>query len=199
MAYMLTYARYTVIGRLSDLFGRRWFFLVGNGVALVGIIVCATTPNVNGLIIGAAVYGLGEAIQLSFGTAIGELVPNKYRPMALSFIFLTSAPIAVFGTVISRKFIENRNLGWRWCFYVNIIDTGLAIILLFFCYHPPTFDLLHERKTKREITRRLDYLGMALWTTGLTVFLLGVSWAERSTLGTLLPSFRVLSWGSCFS
>lgn len=59
---------------------------------------------------------------------------------------------------------------------MNIIDTGLAIILLFFCYHPPTFNLLHERKTKRQIIMKLDYLGMALWTAGLTVFLFGISW-----------------------
>lgn len=70
----------------------------------------------------------------------------------------------------------NPTLGWRWCFYINIIAVSLAIILLFFCYHPPTFDLLHERKTKREILKELDYLGMFLWTAGLTVFLMGVSW-----------------------
>jgi MFS family permease len=164
------------MGRLSDLFGRRWIFIGGNTVALIGGIVCATSPNVHSLIVGAAVFGLGEAIQLSFAAAVGELVPNKHRPFALSFIFLTSAPIATFGTVISRKFIENPNLGWRWCFYINIIDMGLAVILLFFCYHPPSFNLLHERKTKREMTRQLDYLGMALWVAGLTIFLLGISW-----------------------
>ena len=121
--------------------------MIGNGVALIGIILCSFTPDVNGLIIGAAIFGLGEAIQLSFGTAIGELVPNKYRPMALSLIFLSSAPIATFGTVISRKFIENPSLGWRWCFYINIINTGLAIMLLFFCYHPPVRILKGKRLT----------------------------------------------------
>jgi MFS family permease len=87
---------------LSDLFGRRWFFIGGNIVALVGIIVCATGQNINTLIIGSAVYGLGETVQLSFNVAVGELVPNKYRPMILSFIFLTNAPIATFGPIIGR-------------------------------------------------------------------------------------------------
>ncbi|CAM1505005.1 Fc.00g106420.m01.CDS01 [Cosmosporella sp. VM-42] len=167
---------YTILGRLSDLFGRRWFFIGGNVVALLGIIVCATAQNVNSLIIGSAVYGLGETVQLSFNVAIGELVPNKYRPMVLSFIFLTNAPIATFGPIIARKFISNPSLGWRWCYYINIIDVGLAIILLFFFYHPPTFELLHERKTKRQMLRDLDYVGIFLWTAGLTVFLMGISW-----------------------
>ncbi|EOO00141.1 putative trichothecene efflux pump protein [Phaeoacremonium minimum UCRPA7] len=147
---------YTILGRLSDLFGRRWFFIGGNCVALIGIIVCATAQNVNSLIIGSAIYGLGETVQLSFNVAIGELVPNKYRPMVLSFIFATNAPFATFGPIMARKLIQHSNLGWRWTYYINIIAVGLAIILLFFFYHPPTFELLHERKTKRQLLKQLD-------------------------------------------
>ncbi|KAH7162102.1 fungal trichothecene efflux pump [Dactylonectria estremocensis] len=170
---------YTILGRLSDLFGRRWFFIGGNIVALIGIIVCSVAKDVNTLIIGSAVYGLGETVQLSFNVAVGELVPNKYRPMVLSFVFLTNAPIATFGPIIARKFIENPKLGWRWCYYINIIDVGLAIIFLFFFYHPPTFELLHERKTKRQMLKDLDYVGIFLWTAGLTLFLMGVSWGGK--------------------
>lgn len=173
---------YTILGRLSDLFGRRWFFIGGNLVALVGIIVCASAQNVESLIIGSAVYGIGETVQLSFNVAIGELVPNEYRPMVLSFIFLTNAPFATFGPITSRKFIEHPDLGWRWCYYINIIAVGLAIILLYLFYHPPTFNLLHRRKTKRQLLMQLDYPGIFMWTAGLTIFLMGISWG-----GTIYP------------
>ncbi|KAF3354558.1 hypothetical protein VdG1_07348 [Verticillium dahliae VDG1] len=96
--------------------------------------------------------------------------------MVLSFVFLTNAPIATFGPIIARKFVNTPNLGWRCCFYINIICVGLTIILLYCFYHPPTFHLLHERKTKRQLMRELDYLGIFLWTAGLTLFLMGVSW-----------------------
>ncbi|KAF2104228.1 TRI12-domain-containing protein [Rhizodiscina lignyota] len=128
------------------------------------------------LIVGSAVYGLGETVQLSFNVALGELVPNKYRPAILSFIFLTNAPIATFGSVIARKFIEHPSLGWRFCYYINIIVVGLAIILLFLFYRPPKFEQLHEHKTKRQLLKELDYVGIFLWTAGLTVFLMGISW-----------------------
>ncbi|KAI0127123.1 fungal trichothecene efflux pump-domain-containing protein [Xylariales sp. AK1849] len=173
---------YTILGRLSDLFGRRWFFIGGNAVALIGIIVCSVARNVNTLIIGSAVYGLGETVQLSFNVAVGELVPNKYRPMVLSFIFLSNAPIATFGPIIARKFIENTSLGWRWCYYINIIAVGLAVILLSLSYHPPTFQLLHERKSKKEMLKKLDYIGIFMWTAGLTLFLMGISLG-----GTIYP------------
>lgn len=93
---------YTIVGRLSDLFGRRWFFIGGNFVALVGIAVCATATNINSLIVGSAIYGLGETVQLSFNVALGELVPNKYRPAVMSFVFLTNAPFATFGPIIGK-------------------------------------------------------------------------------------------------
>ena len=88
------------MGRLSDLFGRRWFYLLGNIVSLLGIIVSATAQNVNSLIVGAAVCGLGETVQLSFNVALGELVPNKHRPTILSLVFLTNSPFTTFGPMI---------------------------------------------------------------------------------------------------
>ncbi|KAI0184501.1 fungal trichothecene efflux pump [Xylaria flabelliformis] len=184
---------YTILGRLSDLFGRRWFFIIGNVVALIGIIVCSTAQNINTLIVGSTVYGIGETVQLSFNVAIGELVPNKYRPAVLSFIFGTSAPIAGIGSVISRAIYENPRLGWRWTYHINTIIVAVAIVLLFFFYHPPTFDLLHERKTKRQILKQLDYVGSFLWIAGLTLFLIGISvggtvypWKSAVTLSTIV-------------
>ncbi|ORY09230.1 fungal trichothecene efflux pump [Clohesyomyces aquaticus] len=174
---------FLVSGRLSDLFGRRWFFIGGNCVCLIGVIVGACSKNVNTLIVASAVYGLGECIQLSFGVAIGELVKNKHRPMVsfltpfwMSFIFATSAPIATFGPKIARAFVQNPNLGWRWTYYLNIIVISVAIILLFFCYQPPNFRMLHEHKSKMQQVKELDYLGMFLWTAGLVLFLMGISW-----------------------
>ncbi|KAI8622965.1 fungal trichothecene efflux pump [Xylariaceae sp. FL1651] len=184
---------YTILGRLSDLFGRRWFFIIGNVVALIGIIVCSTAQNVNALIVGSTIYGIGETVQLSFNVAIGELVPNKYRPIVLSFIFGTSAPIAGIGSVISRAIYENPHLGWRWTYHINTIVVAVAIVLLFFFYHPPNFDLLHERKTKRELLKKLDYIGIFLWIAGLTLFLIGISvggtvypWKSGVTISTII-------------
>ncbi|TGJ82061.1 hypothetical protein E0Z10_g6707 [Xylaria hypoxylon] len=184
---------YTILGRLSDLFGRRWFFIIGNIVALLGIVVCSTAQNVNTLIVGSTVYGIGETVQLSFNVAIGELVPYKYRPMVISLIFATSAPIAGIGSVISRAIYENPNLGWRWTYHINTIIVAVAIVLLFFFYHPPTFELLHERKTKRQILKQLDYIGTFLWIAGLTLFLIGISvggtvypWKSATTLSTII-------------
>ena len=78
---------FLVSGRLSDLFGRRWFFIGGNCICLIGVIVGSCAQNFNTLIVASAVYGLGECIQLSFGVAIGELVKNKHRPIVVRILY----------------------------------------------------------------------------------------------------------------
>lgn len=70
---------FLVVGRLSDIFGRRWFFIVGNVLALICGILGATATNINTLIGGNILGGLAGAVQISFTVAIAELVPNKYE------------------------------------------------------------------------------------------------------------------------
>ncbi len=166
---------FLIQGRLSDLFGRRWFFIGGNLLALLGIIICSVSQNVDTLIVASALYGMGECVQVSFGVAVGELVPNKYRPIIMSLMIFTAAPFAAIGPFISRKMITV-GLGWRWTYYLGIIVVGTATILIFLCYHPPTFHMLHERKSKRQQLKEIDFIGIFLWAAGLILFLLGLSW-----------------------
>ena len=56
LVFLLTQASgFLVVGRLTDIFGRRWFFIVGSIIGLVGSILGATAQNVNQLI-GAEVF-----------------------------------------------------------------------------------------------------------------------------------------------
>ncbi|CAK7198194.1 hypothetical protein SEUCBS139899_000852 [Sporothrix eucalyptigena] len=189
---------FLIQGRLSDLFGRRWFYIGGNLVALIGIIICSVAQNVNTLIVASAIYGMGECVQVSFGVAMGELVANKHRPIVISLMFLTSAPFAAFGPTISRKMIT-AGLGWRWTYYLGIIVVGAATILIFLCYHPPTFNMLHERKSKRQQLKEIDYVGIFLWASGLALFLMGLSWGgglypwkSAAVICTIIIGFALL-------
>jgi MFS family permease len=55
-----------LVGRITDIFGRRWFFIIGCAVATLGSIVCATAPNVPALIAGETLIGIGGSVQLSY-------------------------------------------------------------------------------------------------------------------------------------
>lgn len=83
----------SLVGRLSDIFGRRWFFICGNFLALVGTVICATAVNVPMLIGGMAIASLGVATQISFQYVLGELVPVGKRFIVMSTVFPWSIPL----------------------------------------------------------------------------------------------------------
>lgn len=171
---------FLIVGRLSDIFGRRWFFIIGNLLSLIGSIVAATAKHPDAIIGGTVLSGLAGSVQLSFPMAIGELVTNKARPLWISGIFMSSLQFACFGPVIAQTFVTNTAAGWRWSFYINIIVAGLAAILLFFFYHPPSFQLLHKNRSRMDQLKRLDFVGLALFISGLVLFLMGLSWGGQS-------------------
>lgn len=117
------------------------------------------------------------------------------RGPANGFVFFTSMPIAVFGPVIARSFIENLAQKWRWNYYLAIILNGIAIILFVFFYHPPKYNQLHVGgMSKRRQLASFDWVGVFLLTAGLVFFLVGLNWGEECTLGHLLTSLRRCWW-----
>jgi hypothetical protein len=58
----------TIGGRLSDLFGRRYFFIAGAIILIIGSIVSATGQSINQMIAGGAIFGAGSGfLEMAFG------------------------------------------------------------------------------------------------------------------------------------
>ncbi|EXJ83952.1 hypothetical protein A1O3_04619 [Capronia epimyces CBS 606.96] len=172
---------YTLVGRLSDIYGRRWFFIGGNVIGLLSAVVGATAKNIPTLIGSSVLAGLAASVQLSFPTIIGELIPNKHRGVANGLILVTAVPFSVFGPVVARSFVLHTSQGWRWSYYLNIIMSGIVVCLYFLFYHPPTYRQLHARRLKEfKLFKTLDFGGAILFSLGLALFLLGMSWGGQS-------------------
>ncbi|CAK7221588.1 hypothetical protein SCUCBS95973_004546 [Sporothrix curviconia] len=191
---------FLLIGRLSDIFGRKWMVMGTTVLSLVGCIVGATAHTINTLIGANLLNGLSAAGQLSFGITLGELVPNKHRGVVVTICFLSSLPFAVFGPVIARSFINNTSSQWRWSYYIGIILNVITLVLFFFLYHPPTYNQLHVAgKSKWQAVKEIDYVGIFLFLAGCVLFLIGLSWggtiypwASVQTLCTLLIGFATI-------
>jgi MFS family permease len=178
---LATAVGYTLIGRLSDIFGRRWFIIGASALGLVGNIIAATAQSVNTLIAANVFNGLAASAQLSFSVIVGELVPNRARGPYNVVVFLSSTPFAVFGPVIARAFIQHTKGGWRWSYYLGIILSGVSVILYFLFYWPPNYAMLHVNgKTKLQQIKTLDFVGVFLYSAGLVLFLTGVQWGGSS-------------------
>lgn len=171
---------YALVGRLSDIFGRRWFTFGANFVGLIGNIIAATATRIEVVIGGTALVAIAGAMQLLQPILLGELVPNKYRSYIVGAVWTTSLPFSAFGLVIARNFVLHTSAGWRWCYYLNIILTGLVCVLLLIFYHPPSLEMLHARNRKSLITY-LDLGGISIFTIALTLFILGLSWGGQNS------------------
>lgn len=81
-----------VIGCLSDIFGRRWFFIAGSCIGLLAAILGATAQSITQLVVCQAFFGVAKGFGLSFFWVISELVPMRWRFLAVSGVYLVSMP-----------------------------------------------------------------------------------------------------------
>lgn len=188
-----------LFGRLSDIFGRRWFMIASNVLVLVGSLVAATTTAIEGIIAANCFIGLGGAAQLSYGITLAELVPHKARGYVSCVVFVAALPVNAFGPIVAKSLIAHTSQTWRWCYYLNIITTFCATVSFALFYHPPSFGMLHAGKTKTEQLKSLDYGGLILMLAGLILTLLGLNWGgsmypwnSGHVIGTLAVGLSIL-------
>lgn len=156
-----------IAGRLSDLYGRKAFFLGGIVVFLVGSVLAGVSQSMNQLIAFRAIQGIGGGTMMAMSfTTVGDLFPpaerGKYQGIVAAVFGLSSVIGPALGGFITD------NLSWNWVFYVNV-PLGLPVIALFIRFFP------NARPEKR--THRLDYAGMALLVLVVAPLLIGLSLA----------------------
>jgi MFS family permease len=103
----------TLIGRISDIFGRRWVFAGGSIIGLIGSIVGAVAKDIPTLIGATTLIGIGASTQVSFPIVVGELLPMKYRFYGNALIFIFCIPGSGFGPAVANAFILYTDVGWR--------------------------------------------------------------------------------------
>ncbi|KAI9767505.1 MAG: hypothetical protein M1835_007033 [Candelina submexicana] len=188
-----------IVGRLSDLFGRRYFLIIGQILSLIGCTIAATATSIPRLIGGGVFIGMAASVQQTLTFIIAELVPNKHRPIANGAVLLVTLPSAGLGPGFARMIVDNTEQGWRWFYYLSIICAGSSLLLFILFYFPPNFRQLHRKTTKRAELEKLDYVGLIMFTGGLIILLLGLSWGGTSyswtsghVLGTIITGVVAL-------
>lgn len=128
--------------------------------------------------------GIAAATQLSYFYVMGELVPMKYRLAGNAFCYLFCIPGSGVAPVISNSLILYQpSVGWRGCYYILIGINLASFLCWFFFYHPPTFHMKHgQNASVLKYAKEFDYVGTLLYTAGLLIFMMGLSWG-----GTVYP------------
>lgn len=163
-----------VVGKLSDMFGRREFYLGGLVVFMIGSVISGLAPNFWTLVAGRAVQGLGMGTLMPLSqTIIGDIIParqrGKYQGLMGAVFGVTSVAGPIAGGWITDHW------GWRWLFFAAL-PVGIVAVFVIARF-------LHLEHTPNR--GRIDVLGIVTLVPALVAILLATSWG-----GTTYP------WGS---
>jgi EmrB/QacA subfamily drug resistance transporter len=152
-----------VYGKLSDLFGRKPVVLWGIALFLAGSVMCGAAWNMWVLVAFRVLQGLGAgAIMPTTITIVGDLYSVQERAKVQGYIASVWGIASVVGPTLGGVFSEW--VSWRWIFFINIPLCALAAAMILRGFHE------HLDRGRPVI----DYRGVALLTSGLTLVMLGV-------------------------
>lgn len=181
-AYMLTSTvTVPVVGRLSDIYGRKPFMVGGLVVFLAGSAMVGTSGSMTELILFRAFQGLGAGVVMANAfTILGDLFAPAERARWMGIVAGVFALASVIGPLLGGFITDN--LSWRWVFYINLPLGAIALPAVL--WQMPWF--------RQQRGLRVDYLGGFLVMAAGTLLLLGVSWGgsqygwgEAPVVGTL--------------
>jgi EmrB/QacA subfamily drug resistance transporter len=151
-AYLIaSVAGMPIYGKLSDMYGRKVFFIAGLFLFITGSALCGLSQSMEQLIIFRAIQGLGGGaiIPIAF-TIIFDIIPIAQRGKFSGLFGAAFGVSSVFGPLIGSFFAEYTD--WRWIFYINI---PLGILSIFFLYRFYSESLNHKKQ-------KIDWLGAGL-------------------------------------
>lgn len=169
-AYMLASTVVVPIyGKLSDIYGRKGFFLASIVIFLFGSALCGFSQSMTQLIIFRAIQGIGGGALMTNAFAIvADLFTAKERAKWQGLMGGVFGLSSVFGPILGVYFADN--LGWRWVFYINMPFGLLALIGVIFLL-PKIVPYVEDKS--------IDFLGAIYLAMGLIPFLLALSWGGQ--------------------
>ncbi|GAB1528792.1 MULTISPECIES: MFS transporter [Brevibacillus] len=159
-----------IFGKMSDLFGRKLFYLLGITIFLIGSALCGVAQSIEQLIAFRALQGIGSGalFPITF-TILFTLSSDPKYTARISGVFagifgLSSIAGPQVGTLLSDY------LGWRWCFYVNVPIGLLSLLTLLFSL----------KESRSQSKPKIDYLGTVTLIVSCIAVMLALEWGGKA-------------------
>lgn len=158
-----------LVGKLSDMFGRKPFILVGIAVFLIGSMASGAAPTMLFLIGARTLQGIGGGILFGcvFAT-LGDLYTPIERARYMGYFIGAFTLASLTGPTIGGFLTDGP--GWRWCFYINLPVGAVAATLIW-------INLPSTRRGGR--LAQVDFLGAIMLSVATVAVLLALVWANE--------------------
>ncbi|MFB5763376.1 MFS transporter [Paenibacillus medicaginis] len=177
--YIASAVAQPVMGKASDLFGRRRIFLAGLVTAFIPSLLAPLSPSFGWLIVFRIVQAIGTSMMGGVGMTIVRIHITEKQASALSLLSIFLSGAAAIGPFIGGILIH----WWDWpaIFLVNIPFVAASFLLARKAIpkdEPPTFGV--HSMSFRKWFDLLDVPGILLFTAGLVALLIGLLSAKSS-------------------
>lgn len=154
-----------IYGKLGDVVGRKRLLMGCLALYAAGKAVCGVTPNMEFLIVGRLVSGLGGGGLIILSQAsLADIIPPRRLGAFMGIMGSTFTVCRVVGPLLGGWFVEVT--GWRWIFWFTI---PLALVALAGLWR----FLPHDAADRRT---HPDYAGMASLAAAICSLVLALSW-----------------------
>lgn len=172
LAYMVTIP---VLGRVSDLIGRRAVFAGALVVFVIGSLLSARATGLGSLITGRVIQGFGGGALVPVTMAlVGDILPPRRRAAVIGLVGAIDTMGWVLGPVYGAALLGLTG-SWRAVFWVNVPITAITMLILLFTW---------RGIPQPKVRERLDLVGAALLTVALVCINLALSTGSEAGSGS---------------
>jgi MFS family permease len=175
-----------LIGKMSDVWGKKRMFLVCGVLFMIGCVLCAVTDSWAIFLIGRGLQATAIATAVIAYGLIRDLMPRKYVPLGLGVTATGLGFSAIGGPLLGGYLVDNYS--WRAIFWVL---AGFTLLML-----PLVWMVVPESKLR--VKQRIDVLGALLLSAGAGLTLIYLDkgqdwgWSKPLTLAWLFGGIALL-------
>ena len=154
-----------IFGKISDIYGRKWLYMLGIGVFLGGSMLCGQARTMDQLIAFRTIQGLGAGAMIPIAQAIiGDIFPPAERGKWQGLLFSVFGFAVIIGPTLGGWITDQ--LSWRWIFYVNVPLGAIALAAVFAAFPA------HASVQRRHV---IDWLGSVTLIGAVVPLLIALS------------------------